>query len=95
MDLKRLERVSILLRISFEKVSIVLKSGFANLTKSICNIQIHLGDVTNVLPRGANSNGFAVVKLKRKSNNWAHVCFEVVRQESVFLALLSLQKNNA
>ena len=40
------------------------KGRFPKLKGSICNIPIDLADIINVLPYGADSNGFVVVKLK-------------------------------
>ena len=51
--------------------------------------------VTNIIPRGADSNGLVVVKLKHKLNYRGHVYFEAVRPETVFHALQYPQKNNA
>ena len=42
------------------------KGNFPKLKGSICNIPIESHDITNVLPRGADSNGQLIVKLKRK-----------------------------
>ena len=42
------------------------KGQTPNLKGIICNVRIDINDVTNVLPRGADSNGIVMIKLKRK-----------------------------
>ena len=42
------------------------KGQTPKLEGSICNVPIDTHDVTNVLPRGADSNGIIMIKLKRK-----------------------------
>ena len=64
-NLYRLETASIC-RILFKKVSILPKGRFLKQQGSICNIPIESDHITNVLPRGADSNLLLVVKLKRK-----------------------------
>ena len=70
------------------------KGRFPKITKNIFDMSIDLGDVNNVLPRGADSGGVGVAKLKIE-NYRVHVYFEAVRQKAVFLALLSLQESSA
>ena len=65
-NLDRLERVLISRRILLKKVSLMPKGNFPKLKGSIRNIPIESHDITNVLPRGADSNGQLIVKLKRK-----------------------------
>ena len=93
-NLNRLEKVLIARRILFKKVSIMPKGRFPKLKGSICNIPIETAEVTNVLPRGADSNGLIVVKLKRKLSYRGHVYFEAVRPESIHKALQYLKHNN-
>ena len=62
----RLERVLISRRILFKKVTIMPKGKFPKLKGSICNVPIDPADIVNVFPRGADSNGLVVVKLKCK-----------------------------
>ena len=54
---------------------------------SICNVPIDTNDVTNILPRGADSNGIIMIKLKRKLSFRGHVYFEAVSPDLVNLAL--------
>ena len=42
------------------------KGQFPKLKGAICNIPIDRSDITNVLPRGTDSSGLIMVKLKRK-----------------------------
>ena len=42
------------------------KGQTPKLKVSICNVPIDTNDVTNILPRGADSNGIIMIKLKRK-----------------------------
>ena len=61
--LNKLERLLIALRILFKKASIIPKGRLPKLRESICHIPIDVANITNVLPRGAESND---LKLKRK-----------------------------
>ena len=74
-NLNRLERVLISRRILFKKVSIMPKGRFLKLKGSI---PMESDDITNVIPRGADSNGLLIVKLKRKLSYRGHVYFEAV-----------------
>ena len=49
-------------------------------------------DVTNLLPRTADSNGLLIVKLKRKVEYRGHVLFEEVRSGFLRGILSSLKK---
>ena len=71
------------------------KGKFPKLKGSICNVPIDTADIVNVLPRGADSNGLVVVKLKCKLCYRGHVYFESVRPELIHLALTYLKENNA
>ena len=92
-NLNRLERVLISRRILFKKV-IAPKGKFLKLKGSICNVPIDTADIVNVLPRGPDSNGLVVVKLKRKPCYRGHVYFESVRPELIYQALTYLNENN-
>ena len=46
---------------------------------AICNVSIDKIDISNTLPRQADTNGFVIVKLKRKHECRGHVYFESVR----------------
>ena len=94
-NLNRLEKVLISRRILFKKVSIMPKGRFPKLKGSICNIPIESGDNTNVLQRGADSNGLLIVKLKRKLSYRGHVYFEAVRPELNCQALMYLKQSNS
>ena len=49
-------------------------------------------DVTNLLPRTADSNGLLIVKLKRKVEYRGHVLFEAVRPDFLLGVLSYLKK---
>ena len=51
------------------------KGQTPKLKGSICNVPIDTNDVTNILPRGADSNGIIMIKLKRKLSFRGHVYF--------------------
>ena len=90
-NLDRLERVLISRRILFKKVSIMPKGKFPKLRGSICNIPIESDNITNVLSRGADSNGLLIVKLKPKSSYRGHVYFKAVRPELICQDLMYLK----
>ena len=48
---------------------------------NLYNISIESDDITNVLPRGADSNVLLIVKLLRQLSYRNHVYFEDVRPE--------------
>ena len=64
--LNKLERVIISKRMLFSKVMIMPKGQMPKIKGAICNVPIDVGEVTKILPRGADSNGIITVKLKRK-----------------------------
>ena len=70
------------------------KGNFPKLKGSICNVPIDTVDISDVLPRGADSNGLVVIKLKRKLAYRVHVYFEAVRPELLNQALMYLKENN-
>ena len=53
----------------FRKVTIMPKGQSPKVKGAICNIPVETDDVVNTLPRGADSNGLIMVKLK-KINLW-------------------------
>ena len=55
---------------------------------------IDVGEVTKILPRGADSNGIITVKLKRKLAYNGHAHFQAIRPENVQAALEFLKANN-
>ena len=55
---------------------------------------IDTNDMANILPRGADSNGIVMVKLKRKLSFYGHVYFEAVSPDLVNLALTYIKDNN-
>lgn len=61
---------------------------------AICNVPLETGDVCNNLPRGADSSGVIMLKLKRKMVFRGHVLFEPVRPDYVKSALLYLKLSN-
>ena len=61
-NLNRLERVSISRGILFKKFTVMPKGRFPKLKGSICNIPVESNDITNALPRSADSNGLLIVK---------------------------------
>ena len=69
----KLERAIISQRALFKKVVIKPKGRFPKLKGSICNTPIHANEITNILPHVADSNGLAIVKLKRKLGTRGHV----------------------
>ena len=70
------------------------KDQFPKLKATICNMSIESNDITNILPRSADSNNFMMDKLKRKLSFRGHVYLEVVSPESVYLDLSYLNKQN-
>ena len=93
-DLRKLEQVIISKRILFKKIVIMPKGQAAKLKGAICNVALDADDVCNILPRGADSNGIIMVKLKRKLMYRGHVYFDPVRPNVVLNALQYLKQNN-
>jgi len=93
-NVRRLERILIVRRIVFKKVTIMPKGQAPKLKGALCNIPIDINDVSNVLPRNPDSNGIILVKLKRKLEYRGHVYFEGVRPEFVARLLEYLRLNN-
>ena len=75
----RLERVLIVRRLQFKKVTTTLKDQSPKFKGEICNVPIDVVSTCNTLPHPADSNGLVTVKLKRKLEYRGHVYFEPVR----------------
>ena len=91
--LNKLERVIISKRMLFSKVMIMPKGQMPKIKGAICNVPIDVGEVTKILPRGADSNGIITVKLKRKLAYNGHAHFQAIRPEDVQAALEFLKAN--
>ena len=73
------------------------KGQFAKIKGAICNVPIEADNICNILPRGIDSNGLILLKLKRKLCFRGHVLFESVRPDVVHVvhaALNYLKQNN-
>ena len=92
--LRRLEKIIIAKRLLFKKIAIMPKGQSPKLKGAICNVPIETDAVCNVLPRGADSNGIVMVKLKRKLAFRGHVNFEAVRPDVIFNVLEYLKISN-
>ena len=64
--LRKLEKVIISKRLLFKKIVIMPKGQTPKLKGAICNVPLQADNVCHILPRGADSNGIVMVKLKRK-----------------------------
>ena len=63
-DIRRRERVLIVRRLLFKKISIMPKGHSPKLKGALCNVPIDVVDVCKTLSRPADSNGIVIVKLK-------------------------------
>ena len=63
-DIRRRERVLIVTRLLFKKISIMPKGHSPKLKGALCNVPIDVVDVCKTLSRPADSNGIVIVKLK-------------------------------
>ena len=89
------EHTIVFRRILFKKVTIVQKGHFPKLDGSICNTRpIEPSSLINTLQHGADSNGFVMVKLKRKLSFCGYVYFEQVCQESLYQEVLYLKESD-
>ena len=70
------------------------KGQTPKLKGSIYSVPIDTNDVTNILPRGADSNGIIMIKLKRKLSYYDHVYFEAVSPEFICKLSIDLFKRN-
>ena len=93
-NLNKLEKSLICKRMLFRKVTIMPKGQSPKVKGAICNIPVETDDVVNTLPRGADSNGLIMVKLKKKLIYRGHVFFEPVRPDIVQRVLEYLKENN-
>ena len=62
---------------------------------ALCNVPIDVVDVCKILSRPADSNGAAIVKLKRKLQYRGHVYFESVRPNFIMRLMQYLKLNNS
>ena len=92
--LKKLERVIIGKRIFFPKIIIMPKGHFSKLKGATCIVTIEAETICNMLPRGIDSNGLLLLKLKRKLCYRGHL-FESVRPDVVQAALNYLKQKIA
>ena len=92
--IRRLGRVLISRRLHFKKINIMLKGQFPKMKGAICNVPVDTVDISNTLPRQADSNGLIIVKLKRKMEYRGHVYFETVRPDIINRLLQYLKINN-
>ena len=63
------------------------KGQFRKIKGAICNVPIEADTICNILPRGIDSNGLILLKLKRKLCYRGHILFESVRPDIVQTAL--------
>ena len=92
-DIRGRERLLVSRRI--KKVTVMPKGKSLKIKGSICNIPVSEVDVNcNMFPRPADSNGFIIVKLKRKLEYKGHVVFEAVRPNIVIQFLEFLRSHN-
>ena len=92
--LNKLEKVIIGKRIIFAKIVVMPKGQFRKIKGAICNVPIESENICNILPRGIDSNGLILLKLKRKLCYRGHVLFQAVRPDVVKGALNYLKQNN-
>ena len=93
-EIQKLEKVLIAKRLLFKKITIMPRGEMENISDTICNIPIDTTNVTNMLPRAADSNGLVIIKLKRKLEYHGHVLFEPVRPVFLKSILNYLKTNN-
>ena len=70
------------------------KGEFAKMKGTICNIPVDSDEVSKNLPRGADSNGITIVKLKRQLKYKGHYICEPVRPDIMCETLNYLKANN-
>ena len=61
---------------------------------TICKVPVDVVEVTDLLPRSADSNGIVYVKLKQKLKHHCHVLFKPVRPMFLERLLRFLKENN-
>ena len=94
-SLNKLEKVIIGKRILFAKIIVMPKGQFTKIKGAMCNVPIETDNICNILPRGIDSNGLILLKLKRKLCYRGHVLFEPVRPDVVKETLNYLKQNNS
>ena len=70
------------------------KGQFSKIKGAVCNVPVEADSMCNIVPRGTDSNGLILMKLKRKLSYRGHVLFEPVRRDVVNLVLDYLKQNN-
>ena len=94
-SLQKLEGTLVSKRIFLKKVVIMPKGQAPKIKGTICNVPVEDAETScYTLPRPADSNGFIIVKVKRKLEQRGHVLFEPVRPEFVRSFLSYLKHNN-
>ena len=63
-SIQELKQVLIAKRRLFKKVTIMPSGQMSKIFETICNVPVDTVEVTDLLPRLANSNGLVYVKLK-------------------------------
>ena len=91
-DLRKLEKIIIVKRLLFKKVTTMPKGQCPKIKGAICNVPINADDISKVLPRGMDNNGVAQQCLKKRFNFKSHVSFEAVRPKVVHAVLDLLKK---
>ena len=70
------------------------KGQFSKIKGAVCNVPVEADSMCNIVPRGTDSNGLILMKLKRKLSYRGHVLFEPVRRDVVNLVLDYFKQNN-
>ena len=65
-----------------------------NVTRATFNVPVDGNDISNLLPKTADSTGMVIVKNKHKLEYEAHVLSEAVRPESLCNILYYLREDN-
>ena len=78
----KLEKVLIAKRLLFREITIMPRGQIEKVSGTICNIPIDTTNVTNMLPRPADSNGLVIIKLKRKLEYHVMFCLNQLGQFS-------------
>ena len=61
-----------------------VKVKFVKTERTICNMPVESGEICDVLPRPADSNGRIGVKLKRYLRYMDYVCFKLVCPRAIY-----------
>ena len=94
-SLNKLEKVIIGKRIPFAKIIVMPKSQFTKIKGAMCNVPIETDNICNILPRGIDSNGLILLKLKMKLCYCGHLLFEPMRLDVFKETLNYLKQNNS